>query len=177
MIREAKLGDSEAIAKIIVEAWQGAYTGIIDQKYVDDMNIQHFVQIMSENIQQKKEKIFIYEENQIVKGFISGKFTDYEDCQCETVGFYVLPKYQGMGIGSKLLRQIQRYFSDNNCRKMILWTLKGAKNNSFYKNNGGEITAEKMLKIGDKDYPGVGFSFDLSAIANELRKPKSEQNE
>ena len=169
MIREAQLDDAEAIAKVIVEAWQGAYTGIVDQTHVDSMNVQRFVHIMNENLKQKKEKIFIYEENQIVKGFISGKFTDFEDHQCETVGFYVLPKYQGVGIGSTLFRYIQSYFSDNNCRKMILWTLKGAKNNSFYKNKGGEIRAEKLLKIGDRDYPGVEFSFDLSAIANELR--------
>jgi len=166
MIREAKLNDSEAIAEIIVEAWQGAYAGIVDQKYVDNMKIQRFVHIMSKNIKQKKEKIFIYEENEITKGFISGKFIDDKDHQCETVGFYVLPKYQRMGIGEKLLLKMKQYFSENSCRKMMLWTLMGAKNNAFYTNNGGTITDEKMLNIGDKEYSGVRFSFKLSSISN-----------
>ena len=165
MIREAKLQDSEAIAEIIVETWKSAYTGIIDTNYTDNLDKRRFVQIMTNNLQQKKETIFIYEENEIVKGFISGKFID-NDYQCEIVGFYVLPKYQQIGIGSKLFQHMKKYFSEHNCHKIILWTLKGAKNNSFYENNGGKIAAEKILKIGDKEYAGVGFLFNLHPVAN-----------
>jgi hypothetical protein len=50
---------------------------------------------------------------------------------------------------------------------MILWTLKGAKNNSFYEKNGGVISHEKLLKIGEKEYAGVGYSFDLHSITGQ----------
>ncbi len=164
MIREAKLDDAVVIAKIIVETWQNAYDGIIDQYYVDNLEVQRFVQIMTNNIKLKKEIIFVYEENEITKGFISGNFSDENKHKCEIVGFYVLPKFQQKGIGRILFKQMKKLFSERNCRKMILWTLKGAKNNSFYKNNGGVITDEKILKIGEKEYAGVRFSFTLLPI-------------
>ncbi|WP_319562990.1 GNAT family N-acetyltransferase [Marispirochaeta sp.] len=166
MIREAKLDDAVVIAKIIVETWQNAYDGIIDQYYVDNLDVQRFLQIITNNIKLKKEIIFVYEENEIIKGFISGKFMDDDKHQCETVGFYVLPKYQQKGIGRILFKQMKKMFFERNCRKMILWTLKGAKNNSFYRNNGGVIADEKILKIGEKEYSGVGFSFNLHPITN-----------
>ncbi|MBN2160156.1 MAG: GNAT family N-acetyltransferase [Spirochaetes bacterium] len=161
MVREAKLKDSEVIAKIIVETWKYAYIGIIDKNYADNLDVQRFIQIITDNIQDKKETIFVYEENEIIKGFISGKFIDNNNYQCETVGLYVLPKYQQLGIGRILFKQINNFFSEHNCQKMILWTLKGAKNNSFYENNGGVIAEEIFLKIGEKEYAGVGFSFKL----------------
>ncbi len=166
MIREAKIYDSKVIAEIIVETWQSAYIGIIDQNYADNLDVQKFIQIMTDNIQQKKEVIFVYEENEIIKGFISGKVIDDDNYQCETVGFYVLPIYQKQGIGRLLFKRINKFFSKQNCHKMILWTLKGAKNNSFYANNGGVIADEKILKIGEKEYEGVGFSFNLSPNTN-----------
>ncbi len=161
MIREAKLDDSKIIAEIIVEAWRSAYIGIIDQNYADNLEVQRFIKIMTNNIQQKKEIIFVYEEDEIIKGFISGKLLDDDNYQCEIVGFYVLPKYQKSGIGRLLFQRMNEIFSKKNCQKMILWTLKGAKNNSFYEKNGGIISYEKIFKIGDKEYDGVGFSFNL----------------
>jgi len=166
MIREAKISDSKAIAEIIVETWQSAYTGIIDQNYADNLDVQRFIQIMTDNIQQKKEVIFVYEENKIIKGFISGKVLDHDNYQCEIVGFYVLPIYQRQGIGRLLFQQINEFFSKQNCLTMILWTLKGAKNNYFYEKNGGVISDEKILKIGDKKYKGAGFTFTLSPNTN-----------
>ncbi len=166
MIREAILSDSNVIAEIIVETWQKSFINIIDQNYIESMDVQRFVNIMKDNIQLNKEIIFVYEENEIIKGFISGKITEYSDHQCEIVGFYILPKYQRMGIGKILFQQIIEYFSRHNYKKMILWTLNSAKNNSFYKNNGGEITDKKILEIGGKTYDGIGFSFNLPPISN-----------
>ncbi len=166
MIREANIYDSKVIAEIIVETWRSAYIGIIDQKYANTLDVQRFIQIITDNIQQNKEAIFVYEENKIIKGFISGKLLDDDNYQCEIVGLYVLPIYQQQGIGRLLFQRINKFFIKQNCQKMILWTLKGAKNNSFYAYNGGVIADEKSLKIGKKEYKGVGFSFDLSSKTN-----------
>lgn len=166
MIREAKIYDSKVIAEIIVETWQSAYIGIIDQNYADNLDVLRFIQIMTDNIQQKKEVIFVYEENKIIKGFISGKLLDDDNYQCEIVGFYVLPIYQRQGIGRLLFQRINEFFSKQNCLTMRLWTLKGAKNNYFYEKNGGVISDKKILKIGDKEYKGVGFTFTLSPNTN-----------
>ena len=166
MIKEAELNDAPEIARIILSAWKIAYKGIIDQSYADNMKADRFIEIMENNIQQKKESIFIYRENEKAAGFISGKLLINSPYNCEIVGLYVLPEFQNMGTGEKLLGHAMKFYSQLNCRKMIIWTLKGAKNNSFYIKNGGIIAEEKSLNIGDKEYAGIGFVFDIPASFN-----------
>ena len=166
MIKEAELHDAPEIARIIVSAWKSAYKGIIDPSYVDNMKADRFVEIMKNNIEQNKESIFLYRENEKAAGFISGKLLNNSPYNCEIVGLYVLPEFQNTGIGEKLLRHAMKFYSQLNCRKMIIWTLKGAKNNSFYINNGGIIAEEKSLNIGDKEYAGIGFVFDIPSSFN-----------
>ena len=160
MIRNAELHDAESIAKVIVEAWQSAYTGIIDQSFPHSMKVDKFVSIMTNNISENLETIFVYEDDEKIKGFISGKKSDGK-YNCETVGLYISPKYQRQGIGKSLLDEMKKYFKNNSCKTMIIWTLLNAENNSFYKKQGGNILEEKEIELGDKKYPGAGFVFQL----------------
>jgi GNAT superfamily N-acetyltransferase len=130
MIRKAELYDSDAIAEIIVEAWKDAYAGILDKGYLENITVEKYREIMINNIQGSKETIYVLEENGIIKGFISGMVTDAVNGQCEVVGFYILPVYQRMGIGSRLFHKIH----------------------------------EKVLNIGDKEYAGVVFLFNLQSF-------------
>ena len=160
MIRKAEAKDAESIAKVIVEAWQSAYTGIIDPDFPGSMKTNKFVSIMENNISNNLETIFVYEEDDKIKGFISGKKSDGK-YDCETVGLYIIPEYQNQGTGKSLLDEMKNYFKSKSCKTMIIWTLLNAKNNVFYQKNGGEVLEEKDLEIGDKIYSGVGFVFQL----------------
>ena len=145
MIREALITDSNQIADIIVKAWQNAYEGIIDPEYPKSMSVNKFIDIFSNNITLKTETVFVYEKDKKVIGFISGIIVKKE-YDSEVIGLYIDPEFQGKGIGSKLLKKIKKYFSSNNCSSMIIWTLEGAKNNSFYEKHGGRKTEKKKLK-------------------------------
>lgn len=160
MIREAKIEDAGAIADIIVTTWQTAYTGIIDADHPGTMRREKYVPIMEKNISDKLEVIFVYEEDGAVRGFISGK-NPAEGYDCETVGFYILPEFQGRGVGTEMLRRMMEHFKEQGCRSMIVWTLLGAENNFFYKNRSGVPLEKKDLEIGGRTYPGVGFVFEL----------------
>lgn len=160
MIREATHKDIETIARIIVAAWQTAYTGIIDPSFPPSMKEKKFIDFFPDIIENRKEIIFVYEENNTIRGFVSG----IEQCgkyDCEIKGLYVDPEYQGKGIGSSLLNEMKQYFLDNNKLSLIIWTLKGVKNNTFYQNHGGVIREYRDLEIGDEVYEGVGFVFTL----------------
>ena len=160
MIRNAELKDAESISLIIVKAWQNAYRGIINPDFPRSMTTDKFVSIMTDNITNKKEKVFVYEEENIIKGFVSGKLI-HDKYDCETVGLYISPEYQQQGIGKMLLDEIKNYFKNKNCKTMIIWTLQDAENNSFYKKQNGKISEGKELEIGNRVYPGIGFVFHL----------------
>jgi len=160
MIRAAELKDIDAIAKIIVSAWKTAYIGIIDPEYSNNLNYNRFIKIFTENIQKKKETILVNDENGI-NGFVSGIKHDNSQYDCEIVGLYIKPEYQGKGIGKKLVEEIIKHFKRENKKNLIIWTLDNAKNNGFYKKLGCEKKEYKNIEIGGKEYKGVGFNILL----------------
>jgi GNAT superfamily N-acetyltransferase len=80
------------------------------------------------------------------------------------LGFYILPDFQNKGIGKKLFTEMANYFKENKCKKLIIWTLKNAQNNKFYKKKGGIEKEFKELIFGNKKYNGVGFVYYLAFI-------------
>jgi len=160
MIRPATIEDTKPIAHIIIKAWKQAYTGIIDPDYPKNMKESTFIDIIGSNILQERETIFLYEDHAQIRGFISGKRQE-GTYDCQVIGFYILPEYQGKGIGTALLSHMKHHFKAQGCKAMIIWTLLHAKNNSFYKNQGGIASENAQLEIGSRRYPGVGFSYTL----------------
>jgi len=163
MIRKATLGDVNQIAVVIMRAWKGAYTGIIDPKYIKTMKKEKYISIFKDNISEEKEITFVYDEKgdeKGVKGFISGK-EQYGRYDCEIVGLYVDPENQGKGVGKRLFQKMEEEFIARGKRNLIVWTLENTANNSFYERIGGVKKEKKLLEYGGKLYSGVGFKFDL----------------
>lgn len=154
MIRTAILSDSSQIAYVLTETWKTAYRGLIDYEYLQKLNQDFFTNKMIQNITLEREKIFVFEVDGKVTGFISGRAVHES---FEVIGFYVYPDYQGNGIGKKLLEQIKQYAKSQSCTEIIIKTLKGAKNNSFYKDNGLMKRRDFVLNIDGKEYDGIEF--------------------
>ncbi len=160
MIRPAEVSDASSIAGVIVDTWQTAYTGLIDPSYPRSLSKAKYSIIFRGLIKEKAEWVFVYEADNSVVGFISG--IEYQgDFDSEVKGLYVLPTYQGKGIGFSLLCYAKEYLKSSGCSNFILWTLYGAQNNGFYEANGGVGLKRKKLKIGSKEYPAIGYCFDL----------------
>lgn len=160
MIRPAEVSDASSIAEVIVDTWQCAYSGIIDPAYPASLSKEKYTVIFQRLIKEKTEWVYVYETEKSVVGFISGK--EYQgNYDSEVKGLYVLPSYQGKGIGHSLLCYAKEFLKSSDCSNFILWTLYGAQNNGFYEANGGVGLERKKLKIGSEEYPGIGYYFDL----------------
>jgi ribosomal protein S18 acetylase RimI-like enzyme len=94
-----------------------------------------------ENIRQEfEEKLFLkaLEDNRIV-GSVRAKVTGNDTCYVGRL--MVHPNYQNMGIGTKLMNEIERYFKD--IRRFELFTGdKSEKNICLYKKLGYNIIKE-----------------------------------
>lgn len=159
MIRVAEEKDIEIISNIIVKTWKTAYQNIVDPEYADNLPLEKYVKIFTKNIREKKEIIFVNEDNS-VNGFISGITTEGK-YDCEIIGLYVLPEYQEKGIGKKLVKHIIKTFQEKGKSNLLIWTLDGARNNSFYKSLDAEKTEYKELEFGARKYKGVGFNLKI----------------
>lgn len=155
------VSDAEAIADILVCCWQSAYTGLIDPAYPRGLSVDKYSGMFKDIIRLNRETVFVYETEGSVIGFISGMLSPGK-YDVEVKGLYVKQVNQGTGIGSSLLRYMKDFFVSTGCKTMIIWTLLGAKNNKFYRVNGGIAKETKLLQIGDRQYSGVGFSYFLN---------------
>ena len=162
MIRDAEPQDIRAIVTIILSAWKTAYEGIIDPSYPGSMNGDRLYDILMRNLETGLERIFVFEEDGSVDGFVSGKFPEGED-ECSVIGLYVHPSRQGRGVGSVLLEGMKSHFRGIGRTRMTIRTLRGARSNSFYMKHGGEGRACDDLIIGNGSYEGIVFIFDLQA--------------
>lgn len=172
-IRTLTNNDIIDVAEIKVNGWKTAYKGIIDDEYLNSLNIEE---------QAKKFKKYIGNDNFAVAtqdGKIVGfcrfiydnSFSsniDYVDC--ELTAIYVHPNFKGKGIGTELFQYVLNKFNNQNKSKMILWCLADNINSiNFYKHMGGEIQEKKQATIGNKNYEEVGIVYNIKELCNKNR--------
>ena len=163
MIREAATDDINSITSIITKVWKKEvftsknYPNILmELKY----NENKYTKNLTKEINFNLIKAFVYEENNKIAGFISGKLrlAEYDS---EIIEFYVDPDFHNKGIGLKLFNKMVSYFKKNNRKKLILWAFNIPKINEFYNKHGGIEKKYKEIILGNKKYTEVGFCFNI----------------
>jgi GNAT superfamily N-acetyltransferase len=159
--REARLEDAGAIADILVTSWQSAYPELLDPDYLRAMDKKRYTQMYAESIFKVREKIFIAESGSTVLGFILGNLLTEGPYDCEVKELYVHPEQQGKGIGNALLTAMTAFFREAGMKRMLIWALRGARNNDFYQKMGGIAREQTETEVGGRKYPIIGFVFAL----------------
>ena len=134
MIREYKRSDEKRVLNIYYAASKIAHN------FIPDKLLRNDVKVVKEQYLPFAE-IYVYEENNLVVGHIAlveGAFIG---------GFFVDPKYQGKGIGNKLLEYVKNKY---NILELHVFQ-KNIKTVEFYKKNGFIIVGE--IKEGHLGYP------------------------
>ncbi len=109
----------------------------------NNFNIPPLTQTLDDIREEFKKQIFLKAENE--KGKIIGSIRAYEENNfCHIGRLMVSPEYQNNGIGSNLLKEIEKGFP--NVKKFKLFTgCKDEKNICLYKKNGFSICGEENL--------------------------------
>jgi N-acetylglutamate synthase-like GNAT family acetyltransferase len=157
MIREARHNDIKSMGTIISTVWQDAYKGVIEENTLKERTIERMIKNVNNAFHERD--FFVFEENNIIKGIISGKNID--NINCEIGQLYVCVEFQGMNIGTRLLEYMKKYYKTHGCKNMIIWTIKNLRNNEFYRKNNCTGIEEKEIEIGGFKYPGIGFKYIL----------------
>ena len=170
-IRKANKEDLKTISKITVRSWQTAYRGIIDDEFLDNMDIEEKYQ---KNLKVFSENKFIVAElkNEIV-GFCryrTGNFYKNENVNvdCEICALYVKHDCKRNGIGKKMINYVINEFKENGYSQMILWCLKdNYPSRTFYQKMGGIYCGENLIIKGSKKYRIVGYIFNLKKLPKD----------
>ena len=98
-------------------------------------------------------------------GYCNGGMCRDKDAQPhigELYAIYVNPTYQGLGIGSILMKKCLKHLKDLGCTKVTLWVLEtNTKTRKWYETKGWELEGTR------KSEPREGFN--LNEIRNEFK--------
>jgi ribosomal protein S18 acetylase RimI-like enzyme len=124
-IRRATIKDSFDIANILFQGWKFAYSDILDQEIMSKYTLEKRIKQIEQNI--NSETSFVYLLDKKVVAFTridSAQDDDKDDNTFEIIGFYVLPKFTRQGIGTNLLRYIEKLAFQQNKKEITVWALK-----------------------------------------------------
>lgn len=158
IIRKATAEDVHQIAEIIVEDWQKAYQGIIDQDLLDAMSIE-----MQYGKEIKRYHDYVVAvDGQKVLGYAWHQMLNEEAADCEVVALYTRYACRKMGIGRRLLLHAMDTFRAAGKKKMIIWCLKdNTEARRFYEKMGGVEGQAGSHQWGNKAYELVSYLYDL----------------
>lgn len=158
MIRRAREEDVMQIAEILVEDWQTAYRGIMDDDFLDSLNPGQRYQIEI----RRYEKYTVAVENDEVLGYAWNEITEDEAADCEIIALYVRYSKRNRGIGKALMQNSMESFRKAGKKSMIVWCLRdNHESQKFYEKMGGKAYKDGTHRWGDRDYGMIAYLYSL----------------
>lgn len=151
-VRQARAEDAAAIARVHVETWRAAYAGIVPDAYLVRMTEsgQSFTWRKALARARTDERVWVAESadaqgRTLVIGFGSHGPQRTSDLlySGEVYTLYVLPDWQGRGIGRRLLQLMFRGLYERGIPDCVIWVLAANPARFFYERMGGQRVAER----------------------------------
>ena len=169
IIKTATTNEAEEIAKIKIEGWQTAYRGIIDDKFLDNMDINEELEKRKNNIENGADIIVAELNNEIVGFCLYRNYIkdpeSYPNANCEISSLYVKSSLKRKGIGTKLMQYVIQKLQNQGKTQMILGCLKeNYPSRAFYEKIGGKVLKIEKITFGNKEYEEVIYEYDISKM-------------
>lgn len=159
-IRPALVGDTLAIAKVHVDTWRAAYTGIVPQTYLDGLSYDERAAMWQKTLSApNNSRTFVSVEDGHVVGFAGCGPVRHEIGQCrgELYALYVLPEAQGRSHGRKLFELCSTTLRERRLVPFVVWAFPSNPAVGFYEKMGGAKTFQHHITIGDESLAEVGL--------------------
>ena len=170
-IRKASIEDAFPLAKTHVDAWRSAYKEVIPQSYLDSLSYDErhamWTDILTTKSPTSIQLVAVNEDNTIIGFIAGGEARDPEfSYDAELYALYLLPEYQGQGIGKKLMLHLTEWLIRNGYHGLYLWVLEKNRTRYFYEKLGGKQLKYSRTEIFDNQ-PFVEIVYgwdDLNAL-------------
>lgn len=157
-IYKATQKEADILGVLHVEGWRGAYGGIINQEYLDELKPGEKADLWTEWLDNPEIKADIaYIDNHPV-GFVAygrihtpppGQSAIRPLYTAEILALYILPDYWRKGVGTALLKHAARELKPMKHTSMCLWVLdKNKRACGFYEAMGATRIGKHFVEIG-----------------------------
>ena len=182
-IRPAKIEDCPDLARILIEASDDAFRGLVPDSCLDSLTIEESVLNWRKNFLpggalEKGEYLFVATtvSNQVTGFAMGGRESGRDDYQTELSVLMVDPCWQKKGIGRGLVQKMAQRFIQAGYYSMLVGVLKENPNQLFYEHLGAR-------KLDEQPFDWNGYAMveskyiwdDLQLLLSQGRK-ESEDN-
>ncbi|WP_282066861.1 GNAT family N-acetyltransferase [Bacillus pumilus] len=172
-VRHAVQQDIPKIAEIHVKSWQTTYQGIINQDYLDGLNIED----REESWRRRSlEGTFVAEDAEGVFGFASfGKQRDerYSTYDGELYAIYLLQEKQKSGAGIALIAEGVSYLIEKGYQNIMLWVFEQNSAKHFYQKLQPHFVVTSQFELAGEKYNEIGYGWELPVLHDHLHRIKS----
>ncbi|CAH0307595.1 hypothetical protein SRABI96_04847 [Peribacillus sp. Bi96] len=168
LIREATAADAEEIAKVHVDCWRTTYKNIIPSDFLDKLSYEKRKDLWLKNISKDENYVFVAEnkDGKIV-GFADGgkRETNKVNNSGDLTSIYVLEKFQRMGLGKKLIKELFLKFEELGFNTIFVEVLEDNISRFFYEAFGAELLKSENIKIAGADLNLLVYKWkDISPV-------------
>lgn len=152
-IRRATTYDAAGMARVNVESWRATYQGIVHEEFLQNLSVENRTEFWKNIVgQQHPQKIYVVavDTSNTVIGYATGGVSRESEFDSELYALYLLPAWQGYGIGKELVEQIFTFCKTQNMLTICVWVLKDNPSRTFYEAIGGTCKASKLVTIGNQ---------------------------
>ena len=160
-VRRAESGDAEAITKVHDASWRYAYDGMIPPRELARIIARRGPRWWDRAIR-KGTAILVIEVGGAICGYATFGPNRARNLvqKGEIYEIYLLPEYQGVGLGTRLFLSARRELARFGFDSVVVWAL--ADNDGacqFYRNAGGRKVARASERFGDVQLTKLAYAW------------------
>lgn len=173
-IRSADDNDIPALAHIHVEGWKAGYKNIVDQDFLNTLNVDDRAKDWKSWMDAGEVPTIIAEIDGKPVGFsiYGGLRTPPPGTSSirplytgELYALYVLPDHWGQGIGTALMKSAVNIMRENKHKSMCLWVVdKNERAKNLYEKLGGQRIGKKQVEIGPSKVKEICYGWRDTSI-------------
>jgi GNAT superfamily N-acetyltransferase len=163
-VREAKVGDAEAIARAHTLSWRDSYRGILPDNVLDRIDVGQRADSRRRILQNAKVLTLVAYDlthGDIVGLCDAGPARRYAPYAGEVYALYLVQHAKMHGLGREMLERCQGWFAAADKRSMIIWVLENNVHaRRFYEAMGGRTGATFRSTVGGFPVTEVSYVWD-----------------
>ena len=158
-IRPATTTDAEAIARVDIASWRGAYSEILSDSYLASLDITDRAGQWTAAVTARDTTVLVAEDESGTVGFTSvgpSRDEDAEPGDLEIYAIYLHPRAWGSGVARDLMRTV---LDGLHSGSVTLWILEGNERaQHFYRRHGFQHDGtERIDEIGGQPLTQLRF--------------------
>jgi len=164
-VRGVESGDVEGITAVHDSSWRYAYEGLIPAQELSRMIARRGPKWWGRAIR-RGTAVLVLEVGGTIVGYVTYGPNRARDLaqKGEIYEIYLLPEYQGVGLGTQLFLSARREHSQHGYDSAVVWAL--ADNEAacrFYRNAGGRRVAKSTEQFGKTVLAKVAFAWSRTS--------------